>query len=170
MASRVSRFKLNPSASMAAAAPSRDSGMLRAGTATARSDPRKMKITRTTSRLAMPNLLSTLPIAASMNTVTSYGIAILAPSGKSSPARIARTSRDIVSGLPPGVAITSRYTAGSPFMPAIWSRLCAPISTVAMSSILTRVAPRLTTSSRKPLTLSRLVSARTFVTTIASRN
>ncbi|MNT69691.1 hypothetical protein D3C71_1692010 [compost metagenome] len=94
----------------------------------------------------------------------------MAPVGRSRPFRMRRASRDIVSGLPPGVAMTSRYTAGSPFMPAIWLRFWAPTSTVAMSSSRTRLAPRLTTSSRKPWTLSRLVSARTLLTTSASRN
>ncbi|MNJ36500.1 hypothetical protein D3C77_312910 [compost metagenome] len=71
MASSVSRLRLKPRASMIAAAPSSDSGMLSTGTATARMEPRKRKITSTTSRPAITNLSSTLSIAASMNTVTS---------------------------------------------------------------------------------------------------
>ncbi|MNG02261.1 hypothetical protein D3C84_852810 [compost metagenome] len=71
MASSVSRLRLKPSASMIAAAPSSDSGILRTGTATARMEPRNRKITSTTSRPAITNLTNTLSIAASMNTVTS---------------------------------------------------------------------------------------------------
>ena len=70
---------------------------------------------QTTSTLARTSFRSTLSIAASMNTVTSYGMAMLDPAGKSSLFNTALTSREIAS-IPAGRCHYLKIDTGSPFM------------------------------------------------------
>ena len=71
IASRVSKFKLNPSAVMMIPAPTRDSGMVTIGISTERKLPRKRKITTTTIPTAKPSEVSTSSIEAVINLVES---------------------------------------------------------------------------------------------------
>ena len=71
IASRVSRLRLKPNASISAAAPSIDSGIASTGIATLRSEPRHSQITSTTIRIASTSVCITSWIEASMKRAVS---------------------------------------------------------------------------------------------------
>ncbi|CAK0369081.1 Uncharacterised protein [Burkholderia pseudomallei] len=121
IASSVSRFSEKPAASISAAEPTSDSGIVSTGMITARNEPRNRKITTTTIAIASVSVERTSAIDALTKRAPSnmFAISTLAGLLRSIAGSTAPTPRTISSGLPAGVALTAMYTARRPFISAL---------------------------------------------------
>jgi hypothetical protein len=123
MASRVSRLNENPKASISAAVPTSESGMVSTGISTARKVPRNRKITITTIRMASTSVLVTSSIDALTKCAESNWLTTSTPGGatRSMVGKRALTPLTISSGLPSGVGEIARKTARLPSCVALVS-------------------------------------------------